>query len=69
MAGGLTLMMGRHARSESLFYNFRLDDQVPESHLLWLIDTHIDFGFVHERLKDSYSETVRPSIQSCCAYC
>jgi hypothetical protein len=27
-------MMGRHARSESLFYYFRLDDQVPESHLL-----------------------------------
>jgi len=27
-----------------------------------LIDKHIDFGFVHERLKDSYSDTGRPSI-------
>src|ERR1700691_2311474 len=60
--GGLTLMMGQHARSESLFYYFRLEDQVPESHLLRLVDEHIDFGFGRERLKDSYSETGRPSI-------
>ena len=55
-------MMGQHARSESLFYYFRLDDQVPENHLLRLVDKHIDFGFVRDRLKDSYSETGRPSI-------
>jgi len=55
-------MMGRHTRSESLFYYFRLEDQVPENHLLRLIDTHIDFNFVHEQLKDSYSDTGRPSI-------
>ena len=34
MLGGLLLMMGHHARSESLFYYFRLEDQVPENHLL-----------------------------------
>ena len=55
-------MMGQHPRSESLFYYFRLEDQVPENHLLRLIDKHIDFGFVRERLKESYSETGRPSI-------
>jgi len=55
-------MMGHHARSEALFYYFRLEDQVPESHLLRLIEKHINFGFVRERLKDSYSETGRPSI-------
>ena len=49
-------MMGQHARSESLFYYFRLGDQVPENHLLRLIDKHIDFSFVREQLKDSYSE-------------
>ena len=27
-------MMGQHARSESLFYYFRIEDQVPENHLL-----------------------------------
>src|SRR5271168_2864370 len=55
-------MMGQHARSESLFYYFPLEDQVPENHLLRLIDTHIDFGFVREQLKTSYSDTGRPSI-------
>src|SRR5580704_13631281 len=60
--GGLRLMMGHHARSESLFYYFRLEDQVPENHLLRLIDTHIDFSFVREQLKDSYSDTGRPSV-------
>ena len=55
-------MMGQHTRSESLFYYFRLDDQVPENHLLRLVDKHIDFGFVRDRLRDSYSEAGRPSI-------
>src|SRR5690348_12064597 len=32
--GGLPIMMGRHDRSESLFYYFRIEDQVPETHLL-----------------------------------
>ena len=55
-------MMGQHARSEALFYYFRLDDYIPESHLLRLIDQHISFEFVRQQLKDSYSETGRPSI-------
>jgi transposase len=60
--GGLLIMMGHHARSEALFYYFRLEDQVPENHLLRLIDRHISFEFVQEQLRDSYSETGRPSI-------
>ena len=60
--GGLLIMMGYHARSEALFYYFRLEDQVPENHLLRLIDKHISFAFVREQLKGSYSETGRPSI-------
>jgi transposase len=39
------------ARSEALFYYFRLEDQVPENHLLRLIDKHISFEFVREQLK------------------
>jgi transposase len=60
--GGLLVMMGQQDRSEALFYYFRLEDQVPENHLLRLIEKHISFGFVREKLKDSYSETGRPSI-------
>jgi transposase len=60
--GGLLLMMGHHDRSEALFYYFRLEDQVPENHLLRLIEKHISFEFVREQLKASYSESGRPSI-------
>jgi transposase len=60
--GGLLIMMGHHTRSEALFYYFRLEDQLPENHLLRLIDKHISFEFVRQQLKDSYSEMGRPSI-------
>jgi transposase len=62
IVGGLLIMMGQHDRSEALFYYFRLEDQVPENHLLRLIEKHISFEFVRERLRNSYSETGRPSI-------
>jgi transposase len=62
MFGGLLIMMGHQPRSEALFYYFRLEDQIPENHLLRLIDKHISFEFVRQQLKDSYSETGRPSI-------
>ena len=32
--GGLPIMMGQQVRSESLFYYFKLDDYIPENHLL-----------------------------------
>jgi hypothetical protein len=62
ICGGLLIMMGHQARSESLFYYFRLEDHVPENHLLRLIDKHISFEFVREQLKNSYSDTGRPSV-------
>src|SRR5713101_2632773 len=62
IVGGLLIMMGQHDRSEALFYYFRLEDQVSETHLLRLIDKHISFEFVRRQLKDRYSETGRPSV-------
>jgi transposase len=55
-------MIGQHTRSESPFYYFRIEDQVPEDHLLRRIDGHVSFDFVPDKLRDSYSETGRPSI-------
>lgn len=55
-------MMGQQPQTESLFYYFRLEDQVPEDHLLRLIDRYVDLGFIRERLKSLYSSTGRPSI-------
>jgi transposase len=60
--GGLQIMMGQHDRSEALFYYFRLEDQVPETHRLRLIEKHISFAFVREPRKDRYSERGRLSI-------
>jgi len=60
--GRLLLMMGRHSRAESLFYYFRLEDQVPENHSLRLIDRHIKFQFIRAKLKDAYSDAGKPSI-------
>lgn len=55
-------MMGQQSRTESLFYYFRLEEQIPEDHLLRLIDRYVDFSFIRERLKGFYSATGRPSI-------
>src|SRR6476661_7130525 len=58
----MSKMMGEQQQTESLFYYFRLEDQIPDDHLLRLIDRHIDFSFVRERLRTFYSLTGRPSI-------
>jgi hypothetical protein len=55
--GGTTPMMGQQSRTESLFYYFRLEEQIPTDHLLRMIDSHVDFSFVREELKDFYSST------------
>ncbi len=60
--GALLIMMGQQNRSESLFYYFRIEDHIPADHLLRLVDRHIDFAFVREALKASYSHTGRPSV-------
>ena len=49
-------------RSEALSYYFRLEDPVPETHLLRVIEKHMSVAFVREKLKASYSDTGRPSI-------
>ncbi len=55
-------MMGQQPRTEPLFYYFRLEDQIPEHHLLRRIDRYVDFSFVQERLRGAYSRLGRPSI-------
>ena len=55
-------MMGEQAKSEGLFYYFKLEDPVPRTHLLRLIDRHVDFGFLRNRLRPLYSEIRRPSV-------
>ena len=37
-------MMGQQSRTEPLFYYFRLEDQIPDDHLLKRIDRCVDFS-------------------------
>jgi transposase len=58
-------MMGRRLGNQaSLFYQFRLDDRVPKDHLLRRIDGFVTTALadIHGRLRPSYSEIGRPSI-------
>jgi len=55
-------MMGQQPRTEPLFYYFRLEDQIPDDHLLKRLDRCVDFRPVRERLRDAYSPSGCPSI-------
>lgn len=55
-------MIGDHERKEPMFYYVRMEDIVPENHLLRLVDKHIELGFIREKVKHLYSHTGRPSI-------
>jgi transposase len=46
----------------ALFYEFSLEDHVPQDHLLRSIDRFVDLSEVHQYLAEFYSHTGRPSI-------
>jgi transposase len=56
-------MMGRlnHDQPE-LFYSFRLEDAVPQDHLVRKIAAVLDLSWVHPELAPFYSKMGRPSI-------
>src|SRR3954453_1979010 len=55
-------MMGMQTAPAQLFYDFCLDDHVPEDHLLRRIDRFLDLEKVRTELKPFYSNIGRPSI-------
>ena len=55
-------MLGRKDRSEKMFYYVKIDDLIPEDHLLRLIHRHVDLGFIRRKVAHLYSHTGRPSI-------
>ena len=46
----------------ALFYEFSIDDHVPQDHLLRSIDRFVDLSAIRQHLADFYSHTGRPSI-------
>ncbi len=56
-------MMGRLNRDqEQLFYSFRLDEAVPDDHLVRAIAAVLDLSWVHAELATYYPRLGRPSI-------
>src|SRR5271157_3025266 len=55
-------MLGRKNRSEKMFYYVKMDDLIPEDHLLRLIHRYVDLGFIRKKVSHLYSHTGRPSI-------
>jgi transposase len=56
-------MMGRlEPGQERLFYDFRLEDQLPANHLVRKLEALLDFEPIREELAPFYSETGRPSV-------
>ncbi len=46
----------------ALFYEFSIDDHVPQDHLLRSIDRFVDLSSIRPHLAEFYSHTGRPSI-------
>ncbi|MCI0362810.1 MAG: transposase, partial [Phycisphaerales bacterium] len=55
-------MMGTQGAPERLFYDFCLEDHVPDDHLMRCIDRFLDLGDVRQKLKPFYCTIGRPSI-------
>ena len=55
-------MLGSRQRSEPMFYYVRVEDIVPEGHLLRMVDRYVDFSFIRGKVKHLYSHTGWPSI-------
>ena len=58
-------MMGRRRRDQAkLFYEFRLDDRIPQNHLLRRIDVVVTAALadLHKELEPYYSDIGRPSV-------
>jgi len=56
-------MMGRRNQGQGqLFYEFRLEEAVPEDHLVRKVKALLDLSWVYRELAPYYSEIGRPSI-------
>jgi len=56
-------MMGRQENGQNqLFYNFQLEEQIPDNHLVRKLDHFLDLDDLHKELADYYSHTGRPSV-------
>ena len=58
-------MMGRRKRDQGkLFYDFRLEDRIPDNHLLRRMNVFVGVALadLHKELEPHYSDIGRPSV-------
>ncbi len=56
-------MMGpRHEAQGALFYEFSIEEHVPQDHILRAIDRFVDLGGVRQHLAPFYSSMGRPLV-------
>jgi transposase len=58
----LGMMGSRDDHQDQFFYAFKLDDYVPQDHLLRRIDAVLDLSDLRQHLAPYYSHTGRPSV-------
>jgi hypothetical protein len=58
----LAMMGPKQEAQAALFYEFSLEDHVPQDHLLRSIDRFVDLSGIRQYLAEFYSHTGRPSI-------
>ena len=57
------MMLGEQAgQQDRLFYEFNLEDRVPNDHLLRRLDAVLDLNWLRTELSPFYSHTGRPSV-------
>src|SRR5512143_2371869 len=62
IGGGNVAMMGTKSPEAKLFYQFSLEERVPEDHLLRRVAQTVDLSFVRRLTERFYSHTGQPSI-------
>lgn len=56
-------MLNTRPQTQSTLEFVSIDEPVPADHLLRKIDKHVDFSFIHERVRDLYcSDNGRPAL-------
>jgi transposase len=55
-------MMGRKDFQGKWFYNFSLEERVPQDHFLRSVAKVADLAFVRDPVRDTYSNTGAPSV-------
>jgi transposase len=55
-------MLVKTDKRDGIFQHFRMRDLISDDRILKLIDKHVDFSFIREKVKQLHSEKGRPSV-------